>query len=577
MTIYSVLTPSFNISHCKYEIQFALNEFKLRGLKETTKWLAEMSCNLKVDPVHPGETFSENFYGNGDHFSKPDVSEKRRDVYERAKSYYDFEEYLRAAHCLKDAMDDDLCVFLHYYARYMAITKKHLYKCTVNYSVAARSLGSNEEMRQLKQELHQRFQSGKTDSYLAYLYALVLRKSTQIQSKESSNMIVEALKSSIKQSPMNWSSWNLLSNYVSENTKVNSLDLPAHWIRDLFVAQTNSDPTLGTQAIRIFKLLRNCGFNDCIHVKTKEAVAYYDRRDFDNATLLLEELRREDPYRLEDMDVLSNMYYVNNRKAELSNLAHHCSEVDKFRVETCCVIGNYYSIRTQHDKAVLYFQRALKINPNYLSAWTLIGHEYTEVKNTSAAIQAYRNAIDLNPKDYRAWYGLGQAYEILKIYKFSLYYYKQAQRLRAFDSRMAMAVGDIYDTLLRYEDAKVCYRTAVAVGDMEGTANYKIAKLFAKEGSLSSKQEAAKHFKMYVIQAESQGIPEGSTMHHEAYNFLANFHFDTDQDLDKAKEFATKCLEFSEYRDAAKQLLGKVDALKQSSEQSMHIEVDNNS
>ena len=30
-----------------------------------------MSCNLKVDPVHPGETFSENFYGNGDHFSKP--------------------------------------------------------------------------------------------------------------------------------------------------------------------------------------------------------------------------------------------------------------------------------------------------------------------------------------------------------------------------------------------------------------------------------------------------------------------------------------------------------------------------
>lgn len=38
MTIYSVLTPSFNISHCKYEIQFALNEFKLRGLKETTKW-----------------------------------------------------------------------------------------------------------------------------------------------------------------------------------------------------------------------------------------------------------------------------------------------------------------------------------------------------------------------------------------------------------------------------------------------------------------------------------------------------------------------------------------------------------
>ena len=53
----------------------------------------------------------------------------------------------------------------------------------------------------------------------------------------------------------------------------------------------------------------------------------------------------------------------------------------------------------------------------------------------------------------------------------------QAQRLRAFDSRMAMAVGDTFETLRRPEDAKMCYRKAIAVGDMEGQANFKLARL----------------------------------------------------------------------------------------------------
>ena len=49
-------------------------------------------------------------------------------------------------------------------------------------------------------------------------------------------------------------------------------------MRDLFVVQSNGEPALGGQAVSILKSLRNCGFNDCIHVKTKEAVAYYDGR-----------------------------------------------------------------------------------------------------------------------------------------------------------------------------------------------------------------------------------------------------------------------------------------------------------
>jgi len=266
-------------------------------------------------------------------------------------------------------------------------------------------------------------------------------------------------------------------------------------------------------------------------------------------------MRDNDPYRLDDMDILSNMYYVNGQRTELAHLAHHCTQIDRFRVETCCVVGNYYSIRTNHEKAVLYFQRALKLNPNYISAWTLMGHEYTEVKNTSAAIQAYRNAVDINRRDYRAWYGLGQTYELLKMHSYSLYYYKQAHRLRTFDSRMLMAVGDTYEVLDRKEEAKMCYRKAIAVGDMEGMANIKLAKLYKRDGA---NEWAAHYYERFTQQAAERGIVEGTTAHTEAFLFLARHNLEHNNAYDTAAYYAQKCCEYPEVREEGKAVLKQI-------------------
>lgn len=130
------------------------------------------------------------------------------------------------------------------------------------------------------------------------------------------------------------------------------------------------------------------------------------------------------------MDVYSNILYVKEDFAGLSNMAHRMTETDKYRPQSVCIVGNYYSLKGQHEKvcsacqlvclpcaslcghtrvlpscacclgntvggnttcelqAVMYFRRALKLNHNYLSAWTLMGHEYVEMKNTPAAIGA---------------------------------------------------------------------------------------------------------------------------------------------------------------------------------------------
>lgn len=128
-------------------------------------------------------------------------------------------------------------------------------------------------------------------------------------------------------------------------------------------------------------------------------------KEFDEAEEMFDTIIQTDPYRLDDLDVYSNILYVMEKSSKLAYLAQLATRTDKFRVETCCIVGptiafvrswrvgNYYSLKSEHEKAVIYFRKALKVNRNYLAAWTLLGHEYLELKNTNAAVEAYRRAV----------------------------------------------------------------------------------------------------------------------------------------------------------------------------------------
>lgn len=292
------------------------------------------------------------------------------------------------------------------------------------------------------------------------------------------------------------------------------------------------------------------------------AMAYHNMRDVDRAIATFNQLQQVDPYRLDNMDTFSNLLYVKEMKAELAYLAHHCCEIDKYRVETCCILGNYYSLRAQHEKAVLYFQRALKISPSYLCAWTLMGHEYMELKNTSAAIQAYRQAVEVNRRDYRAWYGLGQTYEILKMPFYCLYYYRQAQVLRPNDSRMVVALGEAYDNLGRNEEAKRCYWKARSIGDVEGLALIKLARLYEKSQDFD---QAASAYTQYLNETSLSGMAPNSEDLAQAYKFIANYHLKA-RNLEDAYSAASRCLDFRETREEAKALLRQISGYRRHAE-----------
>ncbi|CAK4077775.1 unnamed protein product [Aphanomyces euteiches] len=127
------------------------------------------------------------------------------------------------------------------------------------------------------------------------------------------------------------------------------------------------------QAIEILERLRTT-FPTSSYLVSQLARAHYELRDFDVANDFFQQLTAADPYRVELMDLFSDVLYVKEDKAALSALAHHVQAVDKYCPETNCVIGNYYALKGQHERAIAYFTRAISLDNECLAAWTLIGY-----------------------------------------------------------------------------------------------------------------------------------------------------------------------------------------------------------
>ncbi|KAK2155810.1 hypothetical protein LSH36_230g00037 [Paralvinella palmiformis] len=525
---------SWDLKEIKRDILKAQIDCSKRGLHHSVKWMAELSHSLsqiKAKDLLPNVEEPEDF-----------LSELEQ--YTLAKSYFDLSEYRRAAFFVQDCRSDK-AYFLHMYSLYKAGAKKALEDAVE--PIEAHCNKDNDYLKDLRSDLDKKYKADELDGFCLYLYGVVLKKLDLM--KEALDVLVKA----IQVEPLHWGAWQELSLIIPDREMLNNLELPDHWLKQFFLGQTYLELQIIDEALKIYQDLINNGFSNSTYVKAQMALVHHHNTDVDSAMKAFADLQKVDPYRLENMDIYSNLLYIKNMRVELACLAHHCCDIDNYKTETCCIIGNYYSLRGQHEKGVLYFQRALKLNPNYLSAWTLMGHEYMELKNTNAAIQSYRTATEVNPRDYRAWYGLGQTYEILKMYSYCLYYYMKAQVLRPNDSRMVMALGEVYEKLDRLQEAKKCYWKAHALGDMEGLALIKLARLFER---LGEDDQAAAAFTEYLSEVERRGVYSTEDQS-SAYRFLANYHLKRGN-LEEAFFAAQKCTEYDETKEEGKALLREI-------------------
>lgn len=385
--------------------------------------------------------------------------------FDHARSCFELNEYDRAADIVRNSLEDDRSRFLHYFSKYKAAEKKRvdlMNEVSVNMPKKAMS-----KFNELRDSLERSMDKREPDGWLLYVYALVLYK-FRLQ-----RMAIEVVIKAITLTPINWAAWYFLSTLVDSKETLNSLDLPNHFFRVFFylLMRQELDISLDDPWVLVgqkeTKNFLDKYFSDSLFIKTLMAKSYsYQTDKYKEAMDMFSQIRSEDPFRIDAMDIYSNLLYVKKLVKDLSKLAYDIERIDPFTTEANCCIANSFSAREQHTKAIVYFTRSLRLNPDHLNSWTLIGHEYLEMKSIDKAMQAYRFSISINKRDCRAWLGLGNTFETVisspnvnaRNYEPCLYYYSQVRKYRPNDNIMFMAMGSIFEKMGEHEEALLCHK-----------------------------------------------------------------------------------------------------------------------
>jgi len=507
----------------RQELSQAVADLSFCELAASAQWAAELSVALPPSPAV-----------DGDMAARPAdpcrgiTSGKLYSSVMLAKTHFSMREYGRAAHALQGFKDLHKCpqaLFLRLYALYLAGEKRREEETMEVADPAEKCQVRNAELKGIEELLAALHGQQALDGLGLYLYGITLRG---LEMMEEARRI---LLKSVRAFPCNWSAWLDIIATCSDLNDITDLrrscaEAPNHWMAWFAQAALDIECQRNEEAFTIYSALRRF-FPDSSHILSQIAACQYNMIDFDLSQSSFEEVRKRDPYKLTSLDTYSNILYVKEDSASLSNLARQAVKIDKYTPEACCIIGNYYSLKGEHEKSVTYFQRALSLKRNFTPAWILMGHEYMEMKNVPAAIDAYRTAVNINQRDYRAWYGLGQTYELLNLHFYALFYYRRAMTLRPEDARMWCAMAECYNHMDRKFEAMKCYEKAYLCGDRERMALPRLARL---QQELGDRRKAAYWYTMVVqsaspgpgpLRASGSGL---STEVIEALRFLMSFY-----------------------------------------------------
>lgn len=421
-------------------------------------------CDYPIDANLP---FDYNFY---------ERKTRANDAVNTARILFDLREYRKACYKVKPFVkaSNQQAIFIYYYSLFMLSeqqTEEERYQSSENIS---RSCVTNSDMITIENALTEFYSRNELNALNLYLFGVVLKKRNK--KEQAKNILVESL----AKYPLLWGAWTELNMIIKkEDQELIKDQLPNHWVKNFNIASYLRQVQQENDSIDLNGALRR-HFPTSVYILNEIGHACYLGQRYGAALEIFKRLMAIDPHRYEDMDLYSNILYIQENHGDLAALAYRSFKCDKYRPETCCVLGNYYSLRGDHEKAVIYFRRAIKLDSEFLSSWTLMGHEFLELKQTASAIEAYRTAVDIDPNDFRAWYGLGQTYEIHQLYDFASYYFMNAALSRPQDSRMWAALGECYKSNNKAVDASKCYAKAEKLKDTEGIALYKLAKLYVE-------------------------------------------------------------------------------------------------
>ncbi|CAF4717768.1 unnamed protein product, partial [Rotaria sp. Silwood2] len=107
-----------------------------------------------------------------------------------------------------------------------------------------------------------------------------------------------------------WSAWEDLVMLIDNEQKLYNLDLPKHWIRNVFYARCYVELHKPELCIYICKKLIQIGFHNSIYILLLQAKAYETGAELQLARTCCEDARIIVPYNLDSMDIFSNILFV---------------------------------------------------------------------------------------------------------------------------------------------------------------------------------------------------------------------------------------------------------------------------
>ncbi|GFZ12067.1 anaphase-promoting complex subunit 8 [Actinidia rufa] len=230
----------------------------------------------------------------------------------------------------------------------------------------------NSELVSLETELSNLRKNGLIDPFGLFLYGLVLKE------KE-----LQALCTTIE--------------------TLNSLNLNNHWMKDFFLGSAYQELRMHNESLAKYENLQGT-FRFSNYIQAQIAKAQYSLREFEQVEVIFEELLRTDPYRVEDMDMYSNVLYAKES----------------------------YEMMVMPFYALHYFRKSVFLQPNDSRLWSAMAqcYETEQLHMLEEAIKCYRRAANCNDKEAIALHQLAKLHsELGRLEEAAFYYKKDLERM----------------------------------------------------------------------------------------------------------------------------------------------------
>ncbi|KAF9036594.1 hypothetical protein BJ165DRAFT_1504550 [Panaeolus papilionaceus] len=205
--------------------------------------------------------------------------------------------------------------------------------------------------------------------------------------------------------------------------------------------------------------------------------AEYERQDYTAADRAFKTLRKEDPYRLWDMEVYSSLLWHLQRKVELSYLAQELLNISPDSPQAWIAIGNLFSLEKERSQALTCFRRAATLDATCAYAYTLSGHETID-EDVDKAINFFECALRADARHYNAWYGLGTCYLRMSKIRLSEYHFRKAAEIHPKNAVLLGCIGMTIERRGDREGALKLFNEAVQIAPANALVRYRRAKIF---------------------------------------------------------------------------------------------------